>query len=530
MSFIRDLKRRPGLTKLNAFLLGLLFLVITVLLWPSWRQNPDLSHGLFMPALFLLLIHESRHSEQRRYLPGHPAKTTLGILSLISGLLAIAAAGLFSASVGWNHALVTFSLTAGTTAIFFAGLLVLSDREVRLVPFNWTALVAIGLWILCAPIPPGTYSRLTLTLQLMVSQHVLSTLQLLGVAASRHGNIIELANTSVGVAEACSGVRSLISCIFAGFFFSATLVRRPWARAVIIFLAAPIALGMNFIRSVSLTLLANRGVDISGAWHDVTGFAVLGVTALILGALAILLDQGNRPSRVDLNDDASFRPGAILPVSLNTGLVLIASLGIFFYLSTRSSDLTEKASPNLLQVLPAVTQDWQVQTSTNLFQFSGVLETENLAERTYRKRRNGEEVQVTVYLAFWEAGKSSVSQVAMHTPDACWPGSGWEAQPVATPRDMLPLPGHILPLAESRVFHNRGYQQYVWFWHIYDGRPIAYVNPLSPAELLRNAWRYGFIRQADQIFVRVSSNLPWDQLKDEPLISDIFSKLKPLGF
>src|SRR5207237_4001264 len=115
-----------------------------------------------------------------------------------------------------------------------------ADESLRLMPWTGSALVAIGLWLLSVPIPPGTYTRLTLGLQLWVSEAVLRALHLLGVAAIRHGNIIELARTTVGVEEACSGVRSLISCLFAGFFFSATLVRAPWARAVIIALAAPL--------------------------------------------------------------------------------------------------------------------------------------------------------------------------------------------------------------------------------------------------------------------------------------------------
>jgi exosortase len=233
---------------------------------------------------------------------------------------------------------VAFSLTISTTLLFFAGLLVFSNRQVGLMPMNWTSLVAIGLWLLSAPIPPGTYTHITLSLQLMVSQNVLSALHLLGIPASRHGNIIELASTSVGVAEACSGVRSLISCIFAGFFFSATLVTKPWARLIIILLAAPLAVLMNFIRSLILTLMANRGVDISGTWHDLTGFAVLGVTAVILGGSALLLDQ-----RKPINENSSTKvaeaekPPRPQTASkfLTIGMICAASLAIFFYLNTR---------------------------------------------------------------------------------------------------------------------------------------------------------------------------------------------------
>ena len=60
---------------------------------------------------------------------------------------------------------------------------------------------------------------------------VVRVLGAVGIAAFQDGNVIELARTSVGVSEACSGVRSLISCTVAGLFLSATLVRRPLNRA-----------------------------------------------------------------------------------------------------------------------------------------------------------------------------------------------------------------------------------------------------------------------------------------------------------
>ncbi len=145
-----------------------------------------------------------------------------------------------------------------------------------LLPWNWTAGVAAGLWPLAAAsIPSRMYTRLTLALQLWISTGVMDVLQVLGIAAHRQGNIIELATCRVGVEEACSGVRSLVSCVFVALFFSASIVRQPWARAVVIGVAGPLALAMNFIRALTLTLLANSGVTIAGFWHDATVYAVL---------------------------------------------------------------------------------------------------------------------------------------------------------------------------------------------------------------------------------------------------------------
>ena len=287
---------------------------------------------------------------------------------------------------------------------------------------------------------------------------------------------------------------------------------------------------MNFLRSLILTLLANAGIDISGTWHDVTGFAVLGVTAAILGGLALLLDQKTTDSAPD-ESTPNPKPcsAGVLQISLAVGLLLVASLNIFFYAKTRPAPTSDRIAPNLLNILPANFDGWHVDTSTDLYQFSGILQTDNLAQRTYRRVRNGEVAIFTVYLAYWQPGQSSVSQVSMHTPDACWPGSGWNPVEVPNRRETLVIPARVLPTAESRKFTTGRFFQNVWFWHIYDRKPIDFVEPRSALELLRHAWHYGFTNESDQLFARFSSNLDWDQLKDEPLLQEIFQNLKPLG-
>jgi hypothetical protein len=123
-----------------------------------------------------------------------------------------------------------------------------------------------------------------------------------------------------------------------------------------------------------------------------------------------------------------------------------------------------------------------------------------------------------------------VSLVASHTPDACWPGTGWVLE---QPPGGLPGPpsvdGRLIAGAEARYFANRGFPQYVWFWHLYDGRPIPYQDPYSFRRLLDIAWHYGFRHSGDQLFVRVSGNCPWSSLEAEPLVRDFFARLRPLG-
>jgi exosortase len=521
----------PRLARVNLGLLAGGAAALSVRLWPEWRHNPDLSHGIFMPLVFCLLVREARRGATTFLSPRIWTKPAFVVL--VSGALAaLVAAGLFAASVDWSHPLVNCSLTTALVLFLTAGLLLFASDSVRFIGWNWTAVVAIALWCLCTPIPPGTYSRLTLGLQLWVSESVLRTLHLWGVPAIRHGNIIELARTTVGVEEACSGVRSLISCLYAGLFFSATLVTRPWARVVIIGLAAPLALLMNFIRSLILTLLSNHGVDIATTWHDLTGFAVLGVTAAILAALALLLER-HRPAATAATNGVAARQTR----PRGRQVVLTAALGIAAVLvfvsiaNTRPSVRRDVPAPDLNALLPSDSPGWQVSTSDDLYQFRDTLQTSDLAQRTYRKiGPNGTRVEVILYAAYWRAGQAPVSLVASHTPDACWPGSGWRAEPVPQPRVPLTVDGRRIAEAEYRRFvFGDDFPQYVWFWHLYDGRPIAYRDPYSPAELLRIAWKYGFRHDGDQLFVRVSSNRPWSELAGDPLIETFFRRTRDLG-
>jgi hypothetical protein len=103
----------------------------------------------------------------------------------------------------------SFVLTAALVLLLAAGLLGLSQPGSRLVVLNWSALAATGLWLLCAPIPHGTYARLTLGLQLWVSENVAPR-----APPARHRRSPARQHHRAGATaasasqEACSGVRS----------------------------------------------------------------------------------------------------------------------------------------------------------------------------------------------------------------------------------------------------------------------------------------------------------------------------------
>ncbi|HEY4299318.1 MAG TPA: exosortase/archaeosortase family protein, partial [Candidatus Didemnitutus sp.] len=277
--------------------LALAVAAFCVHLAPEWWRNPDLTHGFFIPIACALLLAEARRGPFR-WIPATAAWTALQLLAALLAVALFVLAGLIAASLGWSHALCEFLLAGSVAMGLVAGLLALAGDGVRFVPLNWAAATACGIWIFAAPLPSGTYARLTTLLQGEITTNVLHVLHLLGIPAQQRGNVLELASTTVGVAEACSGVRSLLSCIFAGIFFAGWHVRAPGRRVVLLVAAPLLALLMNLLRSLTLTLMANAGWSIEGFWHDTTGFAILLGTAVILFFLAEKLSDRRATSPV----------------------------------------------------------------------------------------------------------------------------------------------------------------------------------------------------------------------------------------
>lgn len=217
---------------------------------------------------------------------------------------------------------------------------------------------------------------------------------------------------------------------------------------------------------------------------------------------------------------------------LGVGCLVMATGWFGFIVLHAPSQPVASARPDLERIVPAVAPaGWQVATRSDLGRFAGVLRTEHLLERTYSKTDEaGRRVTVTVYVAWWPAGATSVSAVATHTPEACWPGTGWAMDETASVRRELPLPGgRAAEQAEQRAFRNGDYPQTVWFWHLVDGHPLAPFDPRSWQEQLSLFFRQGARGEAAQAFVRISSNLSWEELADEPLLSEVLAGFAELG-
>jgi len=125
------------------------------------------------------------------------------------------------------------------------------------------------------PLPTIVYNALAAPLQLFASRIATDLAQAMGVSAFRDGNIIQLANTSLGVEEACSGLHSLSALMVASLLLGHLESGKVPKRLLLFLLSIPFAIGVNVLRVTGTALLADYKVELAmGFYHSFSGWLV----------------------------------------------------------------------------------------------------------------------------------------------------------------------------------------------------------------------------------------------------------------
>ena len=161
-------------------------------------------------------------------------------------------------------------------------------------------LFPVLIWLISAPLVSAVESAVSLFLLRKVVTVVAFSFDLLGYSIEQQGNVLVLPKGSVGVADACSGIRSLTACLFAGSFLGSVFFDRLWKKVFLVAASMGFAFVMNLGRSLFLTGWAYAyGSDaITGTVHDAAGYAVLALTCAGLLLLVPLLNL-----QIELNRD-----------------------------------------------------------------------------------------------------------------------------------------------------------------------------------------------------------------------------------
>jgi exosortase len=224
----------------------------------DWWQIPDFSHGFLVPIFAAYLVWEKRSV----LLATNIAPSWSGIAVMALGL-AVLLLGIYGSEL---------FLSRVSLVIVLAGLVLCFGGRHLLKELRFILLVLL----LAIPIPAIVFNQIAFPLQLLASRMASDLLPLFGVPVLREGNVIELPAMKLEVAEACSGIRSLMSlftlAVFYGYFLEKSISRR----VALALASIPIAIAANALRIVGTGLCVQYWDPdkAMGFFHEFSGWVI----------------------------------------------------------------------------------------------------------------------------------------------------------------------------------------------------------------------------------------------------------------
>ena len=240
----------------------------------DWAGDPNFSHGFFIPPIALYMIWAKRNHLSTLVL----SPSNQGLFILFAGML-IHLAG----HIGAELFMMRFSMivTICGIVLFLMGWQMLRSLAI---PLSYLMLMI--------PVPTILWNKIAFPLQLLAASLAASLTQLLHIPVFREGNILHLANTSLEVVDACSGLRSLTSLIALTGLFAFLASFSAIKKWILFFSAIPIAVAVNVFRLTFTAAMAFWiGPEIAhGFLHEMSGILIFS-TALVLVYLVFRIEM-----------------------------------------------------------------------------------------------------------------------------------------------------------------------------------------------------------------------------------------------
>ena len=249
--------------------LGMLYRRVMAELVVLWRTDDDYSHGILVPFFCVFLVWQRREQLKTTPLRGD----AFGLPVLLLGLAAL----VLGEPLGINTA------TRVSLVVVLAGLVLFHfGRDV----LTLLAFPLVFFLLFAGPLNYVFYAG-TVPLQHLAVRSAAATLDALGVPVLLDGNIIHLSRISLGVTEACSGIRSLISLLALAVAWGALTMPGIWGMSVLAAAAVPVTVIANATRVVATGLIAQRfGADYArGFFHAFSGWVMFALALSCLLAL-----------------------------------------------------------------------------------------------------------------------------------------------------------------------------------------------------------------------------------------------------
>ncbi len=425
----------------------------------DWSFDPNYSHGFLIVPVALYFAWE-----RRARLRAAAWQPSLAGLIIVLGSIATLIAGTLGAELFLTRVSI-IGLLAGSV------LFVLGRQHLRVLLFP------LAFLLLMIPIPSIIFNQITFPLQLLASRFGEWTLQLLSIPVLREGNVIILSNTTLEVAEACSGIRSLVSLLALGLVYGYFSDPRTWIRVAIVMATVPIAIVTNGARVAGTGIAAHYyGPEAAlGFFHEFSGWLVFLVAfAILFLAMRVVLMWAPAPAtQLDSNPEtAAVAPAR--PTGFGAGrMALVAVCLLAGWIGLERTSRDEVLPPREpLAALPLVLDTWVGRNDPPFAQdVVRVLGVDDYAIRTYFQKGRP---TVGLYVGFYASQRQGD---AIHSPLNCLPGAGW--QPLEQGRTTIDVPSSVSttptrPIEVNRVVIGKGKDRLlVLYWYQSRERVVA---------------------------------------------------------
>jgi exosortase D (VPLPA-CTERM-specific) len=376
----------------------------------SWSYDENYSHGYLIVPIAAYLAWERRH----RFMSVPSRATNWGLL-VIAGSLLVLATGV----LGIDLFLTRVSLIGAVAGIvlFFFGW-----QRLRVMAFP------LAFLILMVPLPAIVFNQISFPLQLVASQFGEMLVRAAGIDVTRDGNVIVLENITLQVAEACSGIRSLVSLLTLGLVFANVADARMWMRMAIAASTVPTAIVANGFRIAGTAVASHHygAKAAEGFFHDFSGWLLFGVAVagvLLLHRTLLLF----APDRTQAHGVVASAPRSADASSGTQSAGILGAATVFSLLIAgsvliaRAETIDRIPARRPLAALPAAMGDWRGYDDPPLADdVETLLNADDLLMRTYFApdgRAAG------LYIGYWETQRRGD---AVHSPLICLPGAGWQ--------------------------------------------------------------------------------------------------------
>jgi exosortase D (VPLPA-CTERM-specific) len=432
--------------------------------WVGPHSDPTFEHGIFVPLFAFFVLWQDR--KKLKAIP--PSPSWVGLLLVILSLLMLAL-GVLGAELFFSRI---------SLLILLAGLILIFEGWpfFRAVFFPWAFL------ILMIPIPNLILQQLTFPLQLLASKLATGLLQQVGVPVLREGNVITLASMPLNVAEACSGIRSLLTLVTLAIIYGYLMETRMWVRVVLVLSAVPVAVAANSFRIFGTGLLVQYWDPdkAEGFYHALGGWLIFVVALLMLLAVHRGIARIWKGSPVAPRDRArvlghilahaeeqpadAFRMNSSpLRFATVAGLMLATAIGL------QAHSRTEYFPPRApLSSLPSQIDGWTGTDNALDQQTLDILGPGEFLVRDYENASQPQSPWINLYIAYFPTQKAGDT---IHSPQHCLPGAGW----VPTSREVVRIMGpdrSSFP-ANRYVVANAEDRRLVLYWFQAHGREVA---------------------------------------------------------